>query len=202
MHHKLLATTRRLNGLLLNGYTLNTLPEFTTNQGLKLTFTDSDVPGKVGLVLTAGFEYALLVGTLFNGVLINVIEESSCPKMMALFYTQLNIFIDRVKLKVLPYLLDVKVTAEIHRLANNNMLENAYASIGQIDETYTVVMDDLTYVVECRRNKLGNGVVSGKAGRNYFYVQYSRDLITSFNSSGISRKSVIDNFTHIAKGIK
>lgn len=201
MHLKQLYTIRRLNRLLLNGYDLNHLPGFTTNDGYKLDYTDSDVPGKVGLVLTKGYDYALLVGDLVDGVLLNVITESNTPAMLDVFHKQMDIFINRVREKVPPYKLEYAVAAEKHRLANNNMLENAFATKGVVDRSYQLTAESHLFTMEFRRDRQGNGLLAGKAKNGvYFYVQFSRGMVTSFNSNGIPRKYIVDNFFALVEG--
>lgn len=202
MNHFIISAGQQINRLMASGYDLAKLPEFTTNSGWMLQYTDSDVPGKVGFVLSKGYSYALLVGVMKDNMLIDLEEESSFNEQFEYFYDQLELYIDRIVMSVLPHHPETEITREQQKLFQNSILEKAWAfAKHHLDEDSKIRIDGNNYDLEVIKKHHGNGriAVSNRDGQ-YFYIQFEKHKVMSFNVKGFTREFVLKHVVGILKG--
>lgn len=209
MHVSHPLTVKRINQLMLAGYVLPNMPEWRTNQGWTMNVSTHDIPGKIGFICTHGFKYGLLVGDLVDGLLINIEVEfsgdSNDTDLIDYFYQQLGIYLDRVVALFKPSGTQTEITREVIKQLDNSILQTAWANMpkGAIEHTVKLYLDNRPSVLTIKRKCNGNGVITVEALKNnFFYIQFEKGLVVSFNAKGFTRGYVMSELGNILTSYK
>lgn len=192
---------RGLNRLMATGYDLSKLPDFRTNAGWKLTYSDSDVPGKVGLVLSKDLDYALIVGRIEGNIFIDAEEEASDDTWFTYFYSQLEVFLSRT-LAIVPAHRDgTELTWEQLRQIENDMLSTAWQRLPyRVDINKKIFFHGSAHGLEVRRNHRGNGVINVEHhDGNHFFIQFENNKVRAFKVKGFARNFVMSKINELIK---
>lgn len=197
MHSQFPAAVSSINILMAAGFKLPLLPEWRTNSGWTIKFTDVDVVGKVGLVMSRGYDYALLVGVIQDGIFIETEEEASNEHTLDMFYEQFDNYLTRVVAMFKPHGDETELTREKLRQIQNDIIEGAWGSVSPyyIEHNEKLYLEGRRVTAEIRRKPGGNGVISvTHDSGDYFYIQFEQGNVRAFNTKGYTREFVL---THL-----
>uniref|UniRef100_A0AB39CCK0 Uncharacterized protein n=1 Tax=Pseudomonas phage RVTF4 TaxID=3236931 RepID=A0AB39CCK0_9VIRU len=193
MNVQFTSTIYSINELLAAGYKLELMPEWRTNEGWTINYTEHDVPGKVGLIITRDWAYALIVGNVVDGVFVNVEEEASGEYELEYFYKQFENYRTRVVTMVTPHGDETEITRDRRKAIDNSILTNAWQTLpNNVTHEEKMYFEGARVVCDIRRKHGGNGVVSVKCqSGKYFYVQFEKNEVRAFNTKGYTRETIL-----------